>query len=158
MKSTKRFGFTLVELMVVVAMLGIIVAVTTPRVIRVRERSDLRAARDEIATALAMARSAAVQKGITANFILRNDSVQVRLSNDQVILPVRALFELYDAKVEMTLDGAAKATDTLTFDSRGFGMRTSTGATKYTVRIGSITSDVCVSRLGLVTKVGCVSQ
>lgn len=145
--------------MVVVALLGIIVAVTTPRVIKVRERSDLRAARDEIATALAMARSAAVQKGMSANFILRNDSVMVRLATtNQEILPVRALADLYGATVKVNPDGGTKATDTLEFDSRGFGTRSGATATKYRVQIGSLTSDVCVSRLGLVTKVGCVSQ
>ena len=75
--TTKRSGFTLTEIMVVIAIIGVIMAVSAPRIASVRDRTNLRAARDEIASALATARSAAVQKGVTSNFYATRDSVQV---------------------------------------------------------------------------------
>ena len=150
--STKRYGFTLLEMMVVVAMISIMVAIATPRIRTLRDRSNLRAARDEVATALAVARSAAVQKGITATFIARHDSVRVALAAGlgQVILPSRPLDKLYGVELR-----PADADTAMTFDSRGF-VPDRTGQTKYYLTVATLKDSVCVSRLGIVTKMGCV--
>jgi prepilin-type N-terminal cleavage/methylation domain-containing protein len=148
--SKQRSGFTLIELMVVIAMMAIMVAVATPRIRSLRDRSNLRAARDEVATAFALARSAAVQKGITANIKMRNDSVWVSTSTGQRILPVRYLKDLYGA----TLNPAVADTF-IEFDARGFAIGRAT-KTEYPVSVGSLSATVCISKLGLVTKVGCV--
>lgn len=148
--STKRSGFTLIELMVVIVMMSIMVAVATPRIRSVRDRSNLRAARDEVATAFALARSAAVQKGITATITLRGDSVSVLNSSGQQVLPPRALKVLYGA----TLQPPA-GDQTIVFDARGFA-RDRTTQTLYTINAGSLSATVCISKLGLVTKMGCL--
>ena len=148
--STKRSGFTLIELMVVIAMMSIMVAVATPRIRSLRDRSNLRAARDEVATAFALARSAAVQKGITATITLTNDVVSVQTSAGQQVLAPRNLKDLYGAD----LDPAA-GDQAIAFDARGFAMNRS-GSTKYVVSAGALSATVCVSKLGLVTKMGCV--
>lgn len=148
--STKRYGFTLIEMMVVIAMISIMVAVATPRIRSLRDRSNLRAARDEVATAFALARSAAVQKGITATITLRGDSVSVVNSSGQQVLAPRALKNLYGA----TLQPAA-ADQTIQFDARGFAMNRA-AQTSYTINAGSLSATVCISKLGLVTKMGCI--
>ena len=138
--STKRYGFTLIEMMVVVAMISIMVAIATPRIRTLRDRSNLRAARDEVATALAVARSAAVQKGITATFIARHDSVRVALAAGlgQVILPSRPLDKLYGVELR-----PADADTAMTFDSRGF-VPDRTGQTKYYLTVATLKDSVCV--------------
>lgn len=150
--TTKRSGFTLMEIMMVIAIIGVIMAISAPRIASVRDRTYLRAARDEIASALATARSAAVQKGVTANFFATRDSVQVKLGTGQQIMAVRPLLDLYNAKLTVV-----NAVDTLiSYDTRGLATRTSTSAATYRVTVGSLSDSVCVSRLGLVTKLGCV--
>ncbi|HET7456895.1 MAG TPA: type II secretion system protein [Gemmatimonadaceae bacterium] len=150
--TTKRSGFTLTEIMVVIAIIGVIMAVSAPRIASVRDRTNLRAARDEIASALATARSAAVQKGVTSNFFATRDSVQVKLGTGQQIMPVRPLRDMYGAAVTVV-----DPTDTLiSYDTRGLATRTSTSAATFRVTVGSLSDSVCVSRLGLVTKLGCL--
>lgn len=148
--STKRAGFTLIEMMVVVALMTIMVAIATPRIRNIRDRSNLRAARDEVATAFALARSAAVQKGITATITARGDSLSVVTSTGQRVLPARALKELYGATLSPLL-----ADQTVTFDARGFAVNR-VGQVNYVVAVGSAIAKVCVTKLGLVTKVGCI--
>ena len=148
--STKRSGFTLIELMVVIAMMAIMVAVATPRIRSLRERSNLRAARDEVATAFALARSAAVQKGVKATITLRNDSVWVKTETGQQVLPSRALNVLYGATLKPDL-----ANQAIQFDSRGFAMNRTT-STSYQVKVGTLSNTVCISKLGLVSKMGCL--
>jgi prepilin-type N-terminal cleavage/methylation domain-containing protein len=151
--TTKRSGFTLTEMMVVIAIIGVIMAVSAPRIASVRDHTNLRAARDEIASALATARSAAVQKGTTSFFYLSNDSIQVKLGNGQQIMPVRPLADLYNAHVVVVDASDAN----IKYDTRGYASRSNTNAGKYRVTVGSSTDSVCISKLGLVTKLGCVN-
>ena len=150
--SMKRAGFTLIEMMVVVAMISIMVAIAAPRVRTIRDRSNLRAARDEVATALSVARSAAVQKGTVATFIVRHDTVRVALNKGlgQVMLPPRALDVLYGVELK-----PADADTAMTFDSRGF-VPDRTGPVTYYLTVAGLKDSLCVSRLGIVTKKGCV--
>ena len=146
----KRSGFTLIEMMVVFAVIAIMVAVATPRIRTLRDRSNLRAARDEVATAFALARSAAVQKGITATITLSNNTVSVVNSSGQTVLAPRKLNELYGASLQ-----PAAADQTITFDARGFATNRAS-QTSYGLSVGSLSATVCISKLGLVTKMGCL--
>ena len=148
--SRKRYGFTLIEMMVVIAMIAIMVAVATPRIRTLRDRSNLRAARDEVATALAVARSAAVQKGTSAVFTAHIDTVRVALSSGQRILPPRPLDVLYGVKLR-----PATSDETMTFDARGF-VPDRTAPVIYYLTVGTLKDSLCVSRLGIITKAGCV--
>jgi len=149
--SRKRYGFTLIEMLVVVAMMSIMVAVATPRIRTMRDRSNLRAARDEVATALAIARSAAVQKGVNASFTAKNDTVRVNLTaSGQRILPPRPLDVLYGVQLR-----PAASDETLRFDSRGF-VPDRTDKVVYYLTVAGLKDSICVSRLGIVTKAGCV--
>lgn len=150
--TTKRSGFTLIEMMVVVALMAIMMTVAAPRIRSIRDRSNLRAARDEVATAFALARSAAVQKGIVATLTARGDSVSVTLSSGQLVLAPRALDELYGASLR-----PVAADQTVQFDSRGFAINRP-AQTQYVLSVGGASASVCVSKLGLVTKVGCIAQ
>ena len=155
--TTKRNGFTLIEIMVVVSIIGVMMIVSAPRISKIKDRTNLRAARDEIVSGLATARSAAVQKGVTATFYMRGDTVQVKLgtvaAEGQQILPARPLSDLYDAHVV-----SADASDvTIAYDTRGFAQRSITTQATYRVTVGSLTDSVCVSKLGLVSKTGCIN-
>lgn len=61
-----RKGFTLVELLIAVAVAGIIFAIALPRLRGVMLQEYVRSSRREVATRLQQARSAAVQRGCPA--------------------------------------------------------------------------------------------
>lgn len=59
----RRHGFTLIEIATVLALLGVLMAVAMPPLVGWRDGLAVRAARDDLATALARARIAAVATG-----------------------------------------------------------------------------------------------
>ena len=146
-RTMRRKGFSLIEMMVVLAMLGIIVAISAPRIQTIRNRSNMRAARDEAATAIAIARSAAIQKGQKAYFRTANDSISAVVSSGQVVLMQRSLLDMYGAKITPLNGGPAQ----LNYDTRGFADYGS--QVKYEIKINSKTADtLCVTKLGLIAK------
>ena len=67
-------------------------------------------------------------------------------------MPVRPLLDMYGARVTVV-----DPTDTLiSYDTRGLATRTRSSAATFRVTVGSLSDSVCVSRLGLVTKLGCL--
>lgn len=158
---TKRFGYTLAEVMIVIAIIGLILATLTPKVRTIREGSNLRAAKDGIAMALGTARAAAIQKGGSAKFHLStaDSSIMVdAISNGTTvtIMPKRTIGQMYGTGFVVDRAGAASPADTvITFDSRGFGTSTTASAVAYVVTLGTKKDSVCVSKLGLIKKTGC---
>ena len=161
--QTKRSGFTLTEVMIVIAIIGLILATLTPKVRTIREGSNLRAAKDAVATALGTARAAAIQKGNTATFHLGTDnSVMVdALSNGATIpiMPKRSLGDLYGVSISpRTSAGLASPGDTvIKFDLRGFGSTPSLGKVMYLITLGTRADTICVTTYGLILKRGCAT-
>jgi prepilin-type N-terminal cleavage/methylation domain-containing protein len=61
--ETPGRGYTLVELVVVMALLGVLLAIALPPTLRWRDAAAVRSARDELAAALAWTRVAAASHG-----------------------------------------------------------------------------------------------
>jgi len=164
--QTKRSGYTLAEVMIVIAIIGLILATLTPKVRTIREGSNLRAGKDAVATALGTARAAAIQKGATATFHLGPDStvlVDAVVNGATVpVLPKRSLGQMYGVGFTVYVKpsgGAYTASpgdSTIKFDLRGFGTTTSDAAVLYLVKLGSKTDSICVSKNGMILKKGCL--
>lgn len=56
-------GFSVMELMLVITVIGILAAITVPAAVRSRARADLHAARNALASAIGLARQVATQYG-----------------------------------------------------------------------------------------------
>lgn len=165
--QTKRSGYTLTEVMIVIAIIGMILTTLTPRVRTIREGSNLRAGKDAIATALGTARAAAIQKGATASFHLGTTDTTIlvdALSNGATvpILPKRSLGQMYGvgvtvfSKVAGSGYQASPGDTVIKFDLRGFGSTVSDAQVLYLVKLGTRTDSICVSRNGLILKKGCI--
>lgn len=74
---TRRAGFTLIETLLVVVVVGILTLMTYPRVNAAVTRSDIRGARTRVANMLATARTVATQSSRTARLQFEGNKVFV---------------------------------------------------------------------------------
>lgn len=134
-----RAGMTLVELLVVLALVGIVAAIAIPRGARLRDGAAVRAAALDAEQAFALARAEAV--GWRSAVAVRIDTAAARLElrRGADLLLVRALGDAYHVRLSATRDSLA-------YDARGLGR----GAANLTlvVRRGSVAESLVVSRLG----------
>src|SRR5438046_8530462 len=72
-----RRGLTLAELVVVLAILAIVTAVTLPRLAGVRDWIAVDTAAQEVISAIAVARSAAVMQGTRSRAVIAADSLRL---------------------------------------------------------------------------------
>lgn len=107
-----RGAFSLSELLVVLALLAVLLAVAVPPAVRWRDAFAVRAARSDLAAALAWTRLAAVS-GAGARLVVEPDSVRFRavttLGAEGPAVDLRArygvTFHEPDATVEVVYDG-----------------------------------------------------
>src|SRR5438034_10782028 len=59
----RRSGFTLIEMITVVALIGMMVLIGFPKIRRALDKTNVRATRDALSTQAAIARAVAVQRG-----------------------------------------------------------------------------------------------
>jgi prepilin-type N-terminal cleavage/methylation domain-containing protein len=72
-----RKGFSTIEMIIVVVLIGIIASIGWPRMRRGYEKQQVRSAKALIATLTATARGAAIQRGCNATLNLSSDSIWV---------------------------------------------------------------------------------
>ncbi len=70
-KPEARRAFTLIEIMVVVAIMGIVLAMGVPSMVRASRKEGIRKAVSDIIDACSDARADAILKGTTSDFVIR---------------------------------------------------------------------------------------
>jgi prepilin-type N-terminal cleavage/methylation domain-containing protein len=103
-------AFTLIEIMLVVGILGIVLAMGLPPMVRVIQREPLRQAVTDVVQALTDARAQAILQGIPAEVVLQGDGL-IRVPMPQ---PVR----LADAREGEDLDWAGVTSARPVFEAR----------------------------------------
>jgi prepilin-type N-terminal cleavage/methylation domain-containing protein len=147
-------GFTLVETMLVVTILGTLTLIGYPRMRDGMVRANVRGARTTLINLLSKARTAATQTNrITLLKIQGNNAfvlARPRLmpgaagSNADTLGPVQPLGDIYGVTVTATIDSVR-------FDPRGLGTGFGTG-TDFLVSRNGKTETIRVDGLGRVTK------
>ena len=150
-------GFTMIETLLVVTVLGIMTATAVPRIKEMSARSSLRAARQELTAAFAAARTAAFQKGKTATLTLASNTANVTVlsglvgSSIQVFGPIKL-----DKALSVTLTPLSGAPTTVLFDSRGLVTPTPLGAvTKYKLAYKTYADTLCITGAGIILPRNC---
>ena len=134
-------GHSLLELLLVLAMLGVLLGIALPRLGAWRDRGAVHEARREIVSALAAARAAALARGTTASVVLNDADATVRVLADTETVLVHAVGAELGVTVRATRDSIAYAPS-----GRGAGAANTT----IIVARGAAADTVSVSRLGRV--------
>ena len=145
-----RYGFTLVEALIVVVVLGLIALIAFPRISAAMVKSDLRSARTAVINLTATARAASMQSGrntwikFTGNtaLVLARPRQTAGAGNADTVGAVQNLSTRYHV--------TASGMDSIQFDPRGFGVL-GAADTVFLSRNG-YTESVVIDALGRVTK------
>jgi prepilin-type N-terminal cleavage/methylation domain-containing protein len=136
----KRSGFSTIELAIVLAIIGIIVLIGFPKIRRTLDKTNVRSARTAVATLVATARAAAIQRGCVGvvHFAATNATVWVTTSCAAKVDTVAGV-----EKLAPRFNVALVATrDSLRFDPRGLSMD-NLGSSSTIIRLtGSVASSV----------------
>lgn len=120
-------GFSLIEILTVMAMVGIIVSMAIPRFGTTLARQSVRGARNTIGTMQAKARASAISRGRRTAFAIKGGRLAI-LSPHPVTGTVDYVGRTIDtvtARYGVTLSITPSTRDTLVFDARGLGTETS---------------------------------
>jgi prepilin-type N-terminal cleavage/methylation domain-containing protein len=143
-----RRGFSIIELMIVFLVFAVVVAIGVPRFNYMRETSNVRSAKAQIASVLATARATAVSRSGSAEVRRSGNSLVVLAGVDTVVRPLM-LDSLF--KVSISL-----APTSITYDARGLASPMLDSTVRFVFSRDSHSDSVCVSRVGAVMREGCL--
>lgn len=145
-----RPGFTLIEVFLVLAIMGIVAMMALPKMGNMNDRNQMRSAKDGIAAKLSAARAAAIATGRQSKFYVEADSMRITTFNGPTETakgPVINLYRQFGVKV-------VSPNISIVFDGRG--MTSNAGyRIKFTRR--ALTDSLCISPIGLVNRHGCAT-
>jgi len=139
-----RAGVTLLELIVVITIAGILMGLAMPRLAPLRQKSNVRSAKQLLTAYLTTARSIAVQRGDTATFRINGNRVWVTANSD-TISPPADLNSLY---------GVTLTAGVTTFEYTARGYTRPAASQILRVVRGTNRDSVCLSSLGMVGRCG----
>lgn len=145
-------GFTTIEMVIVVVLMGVIAAMAFPRIRGALDRQNVRSARAAAQTFVVKARAAAVQRGCRGTLHLPADGrmwvticrvVPAAGSTIDTLGPIETLGSRYNVTI-------TPSRDSVMFDARGMKINFERVTVVFTH--GSITDSLVVNELGKVVR------
>ncbi len=148
--AQNRKGVTLTELMVVIVVMGIMLGIGVPRFHTMAERSGVDAARDQVLSAINLARRTAVRRGATATFNASANQIWVTVDSSGTQVDVLRKIELLtNYKVALATTGNAAA---IAYNTRGLA---SNADGTIALTRGSKSASICITKLGAALRLAC---
>ena len=142
-KRASRRGFTLPEILIVIVMISLISLVAIPRFANITARRHMDSARMRVASGLATARQAAIQKGRTVRFKIDNNRVTVTVGvPDTNLISPAPLYTLYKVSTDNV---------TIDYSGRGFAVLAPADPIRLT-RENTPNDSVIVTKTGMVQR------
>ena len=148
----KRRGFTLVELLIVMTIMGIMGMYAYPKLRNSSTSWSTRNARQQVAAMIIVARAAAVQNGAEARFIRSGNIARVVVDSSGTFVTLASRDLNREHGVTFATSGVAR--DTIRFDPRGVAIGL-TGAAIFKFTNSTVKDSICVTKLGKVARTGC---
>lgn len=146
-----RRGFTFIEILIVMILIGIIAAIGFPRLRGVVETNNVRGARAGIATLVATGRAAAVQRGCRATLHFTsgtNGTVWLTVCKVNAAgLDTLGGVEQIASRFNVTFTATR---DSLSFDPRGLGTNYVVTTLRFTA--GGVKDSVMINQVGKVVR------
>ena len=116
----RRSGFTTIEMIIVVAIIGIIALIGFPKISKTLDKTNVRSARDAVGTLAATARAAAIQRGCRGvlHFTASPSTVWVTTACPTKLDTVSGVLNL-TTQFSVTL---SPSRDSVQYDPRGLSM------------------------------------
>ena len=151
---SRRNGFTLIEIMIVVVIFGIKAIAVYPRVGLVLAKNDVRSARTTLANRFVTARAVAMQRSRTASVTFNGNNVVVTAGPRTFPVAGSTLDTIggvqnFNALYGVTITAGAA---TVPYDPRGFAGGLSSTPLKFVVSRSGTRDSVSLDYLGRVTK------
>ena len=136
-----RSAATIVELLITLAVLGLVASIAVPRAAALADRASVRGATQDVVLAIAAARAAATRRGAYASFVADPRTGRLRVVSGGETLFERNLLASRGVQIEASRES-------ITFAPGGLGW----GAANTTVIVsrGTRSDTIVMSRLGRV--------
>lgn len=141
-------GFTLIEILIVMAIMGIVAMMALPKMGHMNDRNQMRSAKDGIAAKLAAARAAAIATGRQSKFYVEGDSMRMTTFNGAVETSKGTTVYL-TRQFGVTV---LSPNISIAFDGRGM---TSNSGNVVKFKRNTLVDSLCISPIGLVNRHGC---
>ena len=144
-----RRGFTLLEVLIVISIVGVLLAVVVPRYGMISGAMQVHSAKQEISSLLAQGRATAIQTDRTVQVVRSTNLISLIIVSGAgpVIIAQQDLGSQFGVTVSATKD-------TVAYDSRGLVAGNSV-TLKFVVTNGVTRDSVCLMALGQVSPTGC---
>jgi len=146
----RRSGFTTIEMIIVVAIIGIIALIGFPKIRQTLDKTNLRSARDAVGTLAGTARAAAIQRGCRGVLHFAANTVWVTTACPAKVDTVSGVQDLY-ARFKVTM---SYSRDSVQYDPRGLSMDgfASNTVAQLTGSVSTNRDSVMINPLGKVVR------
>ena len=152
--SRLHAGFTLAEILIVIAIVGIMASISLPRLGKLRDKQELSASMSRFTRGVMAARQAAIQRGKRSAFRHKNNSIWVIVdttaTDSVIVVSPTSLMDLYGVEVY-----APTGLASIAYDPRGVSTQPAQQIFRFKHR-SNIVDSLCVSRLGNTIRAKCL--